>query len=414
MHGRGYIIVRGSEVNTATKEEAVKIVSLIGAAALLAAAPAPASAAEVRIGFLNVFSGGLSIVGRHARDAFELALDHLGRKLGGNDVRVIYGDTQRKPDVARQLVDKMLKRDRVHFVVGVTLSNVLAAVQKPVVRSRTILVTTNAGWSGMAGKHCSAYFFSTSWNNDQTPEAMGQLMNSEEIENVFLISANYQAGKDMLTGFERFYKRKVAGRILYRLGQRDYQAEISQIRAVGPSALFGFVPGPMGVAFVKQYRAAGLDKQVPLYLVFTVDYLSLPGHGKAAIGTFHTNYWDVSSDRPDNQRFIKDYMKKYDYHPSNFSAQPYDAPFLIDAGLKAVGGDPEDTKGMIRAMEKVAYLPSRGKFRYNRNHIPIQNFYKREVVADADGNPKIVTRGVVLEDHADAYADQCPAKNMKL
>ena len=392
----------------------MKIVSLVGAAALLAAAAAPASAAEVRIGFLNSFSGGPGIYGKHAKDGFELALDHLGRKLGGNDVKVIYGDTQRKPDVARQLVDKMLKRDRVHFVVGTTWSNVLAAIQRPVVRSKTILISTNAGWSGMAGKHCSAYFFSTSWNNDQTPEAMGQLMNSEEIENVFLISANYQAGKDMLTGFERFYKRKVAGRILYRLGQRDYQAEISQIRAVGPSALFGFVPGPMGVAFVKQYRAAGLDKQVPLYLVLSVDYLTLPGHGKAAIGTFHTNYWDVSSDRPDNQRFIKDYMKKYDYHPSNFSAQPYDAPFLIDAGLKAVGGDPEDTKGMIRAMEKVTYLPSRGKFRYNRNHIPIQNFYKREVIADADGNPKIVTRGVVLEDHADAYADQCPAKNMKL
>ena len=391
----------------------MKIVGFIGAAALLAAAAAPASAAEVRIGFLNVFSGGLAIVGKHAKDGFELGLDHLGRKLGGNDVEVIYGDTQRKPDVGRQLVDKMLKRDRVHFVVGITLSNVLAAVQKPVVRSRTILVSTNAGWSGMAGKHCSAYFFSTSWNNDQISEAMGQLMNGEGIDNVFLIAANYQAGKDMLTGFERLYKRKIAGRILYRLGQRDYQAEISQIRAAGPSALFGFVPGPMGVAFVKQYRASGLDKQVPLYLVLSVDHLTLPGHGKAAIGTFHTNYWDVSSDRPDNRRFIEDYVKKYGYHPSSLAAQNYDAPFLIDAGLRAVGGDPEKTAGMIRAMEKVAYLPSRGKFRYNRNHVPIQNFYKREVVADADGNPEIVTRGVVLEDHADAYVDQCPAENMK-
>ena len=388
-------------------------IKLIGAAALLAVAAAPALAAEVRIGYINSFSGGPGIFGKHAKDGFELALDHLGRKLGGYDVKIIYGDSQRKPDVARQLVDKMIKRDRVHFVVGTTWSNILAAIQRPVIRSKTILISTNAGWSGMAGKNCSAYFFSTSWNNDQTPEAMGQLMKSESLDNVFLISANYQAGKDMLTGFERFYKRKIAGRILYRLGQRDYQAEISQIRAVGPAAIFGFLPGPMGIAFFKQYRAVELQRTIPLYTVFTVDYLTLPGHGESAIGTFHTNYWDVTSSRPDNQKFIKDYIKKYGYHPSHFSAQPYDAPFLLDAAIKAVKGNLKNKKGLIRAMEKVNYLPSRGKFRYNTNHIPIQNFYKREVIADASGNPKIVTRGIVLRDHKDAYYKQCPKRSMR-
>ena len=387
----------------------------IGAAAAIALVGLPGLAVgqSVKIGYINSMSGGPGIFGKHGKDGWDLALDHLGGKLGGLKVEMVYGDTQRKPDVARQLVDKLLKRDRVEIVAGVTWSNILAAVQRPVIRAKKILISTNAGWSGMAGKNCSAYFFSSSWNNDQSPEAMGQLMNNENVDNVFLLSANYQAGKDMLTGFERFYKGKIAGRILYRLGQRDYQAEISQIRAVNPGAIFGFVPGPMGIAFVKQYRAAGLDKTIPFYSVFTVDHLTLKGHGKNAIGTFHTAYWDNTSTRPDNQKFVKDFVAKYGYQPSIFAAQAYDAPFLVDAGIKAAGGDVSNKKAMIKGMEKVTYLPTKGKFRYNTNHIPIQNFYKREVIADASGNPKIVTRGVVFRDHKDAYYKQCPAKKMR-
>jgi branched-chain amino acid transport system substrate-binding protein len=382
---------------------------LIGAAAVIALVGAPGLVAgeTLRIGFINTFSGGAAVYGKHQKDALELALDHMGRKIGGLDVQVFYGDDQRKPDVGRQVADKMVKKDKVHFVTGIIWSNILAAVQKPVTRSKTFMISTNAGWSAMAGKQCNPYFFSTSWNNDQAPEAMGKLMSNEGVNNVFLISANYQAGKDMLTGFQRYYKGKVVGRILYRLGQRDYQAELSQIRASNPKAIFGFVPGGMGIAFGKQYRAAGIDKKIPFYSVFTVDYLSLPGWGKNAIGTFHTSYWDVSSKRSDNQKFIKDYLKKYGYHPSMFGAQAYDLPYLLEQAVRGVNGDLSNKKGMIKAMEKVTYLPSKGKFSYNSNHLPIQNFYKREVIADANGEPKIVTRGVVFKDHKDSYYKKC-------
>lgn len=388
----------------------------IAATAAVAAAVAmtmtPAMAKTIKIGFINTFSGGAAIYGKHQKDSLELALDHLGRKIGGLDVEVIYGDDQRKPDVGRQVAAKMIKKDKVHIVSGIIWSNILAAVQKMVVRDKTIMITTNAGWAKMAGKNCSPYFFSTSWNNDQAPEAMGKLMQDEGINNVFLLSANYQAGKDMLTGFLRYYKGKVAGRILYRLGQRDYQAELTQIRAAKPAAIFGFVPGGMGIAFGKQYRAAGMHKTIPFYSVFTIDYLSLPGWGKNAIGTFHTSYWDVSSKRPANQKFIKDYKKKYGYHPSMFGAQAYDLPFLLDAAVKAVNGDLSNKKGMIEAMEKVTFLPSKGKFRYNSNHVPIQNFYKRKVIADANGNAQVVTDGVVFKMAKDAYYKECKMKRL--
>ena len=383
-----------------------KILAVAAAIALTTTAAA-AQDKVVKIGFLNTFSGKAAVFGKHQKDAFELGLDHLGRKLGGLDVEVIYGDDQRKPDVGRQAVDKMIKKDRVHFIAGITWSNILAAVQKPVVRSETFLISTNAGWSGMAGKHCSPYFFSTSWNNDQTPESMGKLLQDEPIDNVYLLSANYQAGKDMLAGFGRYYKKKTAGKILYKLGQTDFQAELSQVRAAKPGAIFGFFPGGMGIAFVKQYKASGLDKTTPLYTVFTVDHMTLKGHGKAAIGTFHTNFWDLDSKLPANQRFIKDYIAKYGYHPSNFSAQAYDAALLIDSAVRGVKGDLSNKDGMRDAMRKADFDSIRGKFTYNVNHIPIQNFYKREVIADADGNPKIVTAGVVFKDHKDAHYKDC-------
>jgi len=388
----------------------VKTKSLVLATVLAAGTTAVQAADTVKIGFLNTFSGKAAIFGKHQKDGFELALDHLDRKMSGLDVEVIYGDDQRKPDVGRQEVDAMLKKHKVNFVAGITWSNILAAVQKPVVRSKTFLISTNAGWSGMAGKHCSPYFFSSSWNNDQTPESMGKLLQDEPIDNVYVLSANYQAGKDMVAGFERYYQKNVKGKIFYKLGQTDYQAELSQVRAAKPGAIFGFFPGGMGIAFVKQYKASGLDANVPLYTVFTVDHMTLKAHGKAAIGTFHTNFWNIDSDLPANGRFIKDYIAKYGYHPSNFSAQAYDGALLIDSAVRGVKGDLSNKDGMRDAMRKANFDSIRGKFTYNTNHIPIQNFYKREVVADADGNPKIVTSGVVFENHKDAHYKDCKMK----
>jgi branched-chain amino acid transport system substrate-binding protein len=385
---------------------------LLAAAAALVMFTAPAVKADgVKVGFINTFSGGLAVFGKHQKDAVELALDHLGRKLGGLDVEMVYGDDQVKPDAGRQVAVQMIQKDKVDFVTGIIWSNVLAATQNVVLKSGKIMITTNAGWADMAGKNCNPLFFSTSWNNDQTPEAMGKLMSDEKIDNVFLLSANYQAGKDMLRGFERYYKGKIAGRILYRLGQTDFQAEISQIRATKPSAIFGFLPGGMGIAFTKQYRAAGLE--IPFYSAFTIDHLSLPGHGKNAIGTYHTNFWNLDDKAEHNQRFIRDFIKKYGYHPSSYAAQAYDMPFMLDDAIKAVGGNLKNKKGLIAQMEKAAFPSIRGKFTYNTNHVPIQNFYKREVIADANGDPKIVTRGIVFENHKDAYYKSCKMDRLK-
>jgi branched-chain amino acid transport system substrate-binding protein len=372
--------------------------------------PAVAAADTLRIGFINTFSGGAAVYGKHQKDGLELALAHLGGKIGGLETEIIYGDDQQKADVGHQVAEKMLTKDKVHFVTGITWSHVLLAVQKPVTEAKVFLISTNAGASPMAGKLCNPYFFSTSWNNDQTPEAMGKLIQDEGIDNVFMMAPNYQAGKDMLAGFQRYYKRTVKGQILTKLGQTDYQAEISQVRAANPSAVFIFLPGPMGIAFIKQWAAAGLGSSTKLYTVFTVDYLTLPALGDAAVGTYHTSYWSPDLDFPANKRFVKAFQEKYGYMPSQFSAQAYDMPLLLDSAIRAVKGNLADKDGIRNALRRADFESVRGPFKYNVNHIPIQNFYKREVVRGPDGKPAIVSRGAVFTAHKDSYYQQCPMK----
>lgn len=372
----------------------------------LTGTPSVAQDKEVRVGFLGGFPGGRGAFGTAQKNGFELALEHLGGKLGGIPVKLTIADTQHKPDVGRQQMDKLIKQDKVHFVAGITWSNVLAAVYKRALDNKVFLISTNAGWSQLSGKRCNPYFFRASWNNDDTPEAMGQALQGQ-VENVWLLAPNYQAGKDMVSGFTRYYKGKVAGTTFFKLGQTDFQAELSQIRAAKPGSIFTFAPGPMGIALIKQYKAAGLDKTIPINTAFVVDYLTLGAFGKSAIGNIHASFWDPTSNNPANVRFIADFKKKHGKHPSMYAVQGYDAALLMDLGVRSAKGNLSDHDA-IRAGMRTANIDSpRGGFQFNNNHNPIQNYYKREVVADKDGNPTIVTRETIFRGHKDAYHTQC-------
>ena len=383
--------------------------AVVALAIMMATSPAGA-ADSVKIGFISTFSGPQAIIGKHQRDGYDLAMDHLGGKIGGLPATTVYGDDQVKPDVGRQVVDAMIKRDKVDFIVGEIWSNVLLAIRQPIIDSKTIMVITNAGASPMGGKLCSPYIFTTSWNNDQNAEATGKLMNEDKVDDVFIMAPNYQAGKDNVSGFKRNYKGKIRGEILFPINASDYQAELSQLRAAKPKALFIFAPGSMGIAFLKQWKASGLGQSVKLYTVFTVDYLTLPIIGEAALGSIHTNYWDPDGKFPANVKFVADFKKKYGFMPSHFAAQAYDAPFLLDSAVKAVKGDLTKKMGMIKAMEKANFASVRGPFAYNTNHVPIQNFYKREVVEGANGKATIRTSGIVFADYKDSYYKDCKMK----
>jgi branched-chain amino acid transport system substrate-binding protein len=257
---------------------------------------------------------------------------------------------------------------------------------------------------------CAPNYFSASWQNDQTPEAMGKYMNDQKMDDVYLIAPDYSAGKDMLNGFKRYFKGKVAAEVFTKPGQSDYQVEISQIRAANPKALFIFLPGGMGIQFVKQYAQSGLRDKIPLYSAFTVDETTLPAIGDAAEGNFEVGFWSPDLDNPRNKEFVAAFRDKYHYIPSYYAAQSFDAIAMIDSAVKAVKGDLANRDGTIAALAKADFPSVRGKFRYNTNHFPIENFYLLKVVKDADGDYVRKIQQTVFADHADAYAGECKMK----
>ena len=377
------------------------------AAALLAAAPALAQQ-KVKIGFITTLSGPQGVIGEYMRNSVELALDHLGRKVGGLDVEVIYGDDQVKPDVGKQVADEMVKKHQVHFVSGIIWSNVMLAVAPSVTEAGTFMIGTNAGPHDLAGKLCNELFFTTSWQNDQTPEAMGKFMQDQGLNDVYIMAPNYAAGKDMLTGFKRYFKGRIVDEVYTKLGQTDYQAELSQLRSKNPKAVFVFYPGGMGISFLRQYSEAGLRGQFPLYSVYTVDEISIPAVKHAALGQFETRFWSPDLKNPANQKYVSDYRKKYRKMPVFYGAQSYDGIMLIDSGVRAVKGNLADKKGMVAEFRRANYNSVRGKYAFNTNHFPIQNFYLLKAVAGPAGqDPVMEIQKTVFTNHKDSYAKEC-------
>jgi branched-chain amino acid transport system substrate-binding protein len=375
------------------------------------AGPAMAQQRPVKIGFISTFSGPTAVIGNDMRNSFELALDHLGRRLGGLPVEVVYEDDQQRPDVGKQKTEKLIESDRVNFVVGYIWSNVLLASLKPVIDSQTFLISANAGPSQIAGELCSPFFFSTSWQNDQTPQAMGEYMNQKGVKTAFLIGPNYAAGKDMLSGVFSTFKGRVVGEELTKWPEQlDFSAELSKVRAARPDAVFVFYPGAAGVQFLTQYAQAGLKGQIPLYTAFTIDSLSLPLQKDLALGVPGVQQWVNDLPNDANKKFVGDFRAKHKAYPSFYGAQAYDAAMLVDSAVKAVNGNLANKDGMRAEMRKANYASVRGPYKYGNNHFPIQNFYLQDVVKDADGNLTLKTVATILKDSQDAFHIKCPMK----
>jgi len=385
---------------------------LMGTAALVVLGTAPAAAQQsVKIGFVSTFSGPTAVIGNDMRNSFELALDHLGRKMGGKPVEVIYEDDQQKPEVGVQKSQKLIESDKVNFVVGFIWSNVLLASLKPIIDSQTFLISANAGPSQIAGEQCSPYYFSTSWQNDQTPQAMGEYMNQKGVKTAFLMGPNYAAGKDMLTGVRSTFKGQVIGEELTRWpDQLDFSTELSKVRAAKPEAVFVFYPGAAGVQFLTQYVQSGLKGQIPLYTAFTIDETTLPLQKDLALGVPGAQEWVNDLPNEANKKFVADYKAKNGKGPSFYGAQSYDAANLVNSAVVAVNGDLSKKDAMRDAMRKASYASVRGPYKYGNNQFPIQNFYLQEVVKDSSGNLALKTMATIVKDSQDRFHEKCPMK----
>ncbi len=387
---------------------------LLAVAAILASStPSTSLAQELRIGFLTTLTGAGAQIGQQMLNGFRLGLEHEGWNkdgdlLAGAPTRVFVSDDRFQVDVAVKEIDALITRQRVQIIAGWAWSNIAIAGRPLMLNNKVVQFSNIAGTSLLAGKQCHQYFVSSSFLADQYAEALGQVLNGDRIETVYALAPNYQAGKDMIAGFKRTYKGKVVEQSLYKLNESDFQPEISKLRAAKPAAAFFFGPGPMGVAFFKQWAASGIGAEIKLYTVAALDNLSLPTIGEAALGGVHASWWDASSTRPENENFKKSYLAQHGVLPAEYALAPYDGARMIAVATKAMGGKIDDTLALAKALRKAKVTSPRGSLTIAENGFPVQNWFKREVVRNAKGNLEIVTRQQVVETARDSFINECP------
>jgi branched-chain amino acid transport system substrate-binding protein len=365
---------------------------------------------HLKVGVIGTLSGPPAVLGQQMRNGFELAVKTLGGKLGGRDVDVTVADDELKPDEAVTKVKELIDRDKVDFVVGPIFSNILAAIMKPVTEANVILISPNAGTSSFAGKDCNPNFFVTSYQNDQVHEVLGQYAQDSGIKKVMIIVPNYQAGKDAAAGFKHKFSGEILDEMYVPLGQLDYSAELSRIASASPDAIFAFLPGGMGVNFVKQYRQAGLADKIPFLSAFTVDESTLPAQQDAALGMYGGSNWAPNLDNPQNKAFVDAYLKAYNAVPASYAFQAYDAALLIDSAVRAVKGNLTDKDALRAALKKADFKSLRGAFKFNNNNYPVQDFYLVKVAKRPDGKFETEIVKKVLSNYGDSYAKDCAMK----
>jgi branched-chain amino acid transport system substrate-binding protein len=384
---------------------------LLVAASLAAAAFAAHAADTVKIGFVSTLSGPNASVGLDIRDGFNLGVKLLGGKLGGLKADVIVLDDQLNPETGKQHVDRLIKRDRVDFVTGVVFSNVVLAVAPQVTESKTFFIGPNAGPAQYTGAQCNPFFFSSSWPSEAYSEAAGQYVTERGFKNVLFLAPNYQGGKDAANGFKRYYKGKLVDEMYTKLGQLDYAAELAQIRAAKPEALYVFLPGGMGINFIKQFVASGMSKDIQLVVpLWGADQDIIRAVGDPMLGLFSLGHWTIDLDNAANRKFVAEFEREYKRLPTGYAASGYDTAMLLDSAIRKVKGNLANKEALRAAIKAADFKSVRGEFRFGANQFPVQDYYLQVVGKGADGKIAHKTMGKILSARGDAYVQDCKMK----
>lgn len=383
----------------------VSIAAALGLSAAQAQAPEP-----LKIGFVAELSGPQGALGQDQYDGFMLVVERNGGKLGGVPVQILKEDSQLKPDVATQAVQRLIERDKVPIITGVTFSNIMMAIHKPVTQKEVFLIGSNAGPSPIAGSQCSPYQFVVSWQVDQLAEVFGVHANNKGYKRVYLMAPNYQAGKDFLAGFKRTFKGEIVDEVYTGLNQPDFSAELTQLAAAKPDGVFVFYPGGLGINFVKQYQQAGLLGKVPLMSGGAVDGTTLPALKESAIGVLGAFPWGPDLDNKASKRFVEEFERKHNRIPASFAAQGYDAALLLDSAIAKVKGNVSDKRAFMAALKAADFESVRGPFKFGNNNFPVQDFHIQEVAKDAKGRVSLKTIATPYKSQPDAYHTQCAMK----
>lgn len=378
--------------------------------ALLAlAGTASAQAPEkLKIGFVVAQSGALALPGAEQRRGLEVALEHLGNKVGGLPVEIVYGDSKTNPGATVQELSRVLEKDRVHVVVGLTGSNEILAALKPITDAKTFFIGANGGPAQAAGEGCTPYYFNASFQNEQLTEGIGQYMAKQGVKKLYLLGLDYEAGHEHSNAARKGYPGEVAAHVFTPLNQVDFAGDIAKIRASGADGVWAFYPGASGIAFTRQWAQAGMQGRVPLYSnVALSEPLVFQAQGKTALGITVTGSYFASIDNPENRRFVDTFRKKFNRDPASYAGMAYDAIMLLDSAVREVKGNVGNREAFRAALKKANFQSVRGPFKFNHNQQPIQNTYVGVVEARPDGSPYIKLTGTVQEMRPDNFASRC-------
>jgi branched-chain amino acid transport system substrate-binding protein len=378
---------------------------------LLAAAIPGYAADKVKIGMLTTLSGPIAVIGVDIRDGFSLALKHSGGKLGNLPAEVSILDDQLNPETGRQGAERFIQRDKVDVMTGIVAASVLMPILPGLLASDTIYLSPNTGPSDYAGAKCHKNFFAVAWQSEDIPHATGLYATAQKIRRVALIAPNYPGGRESIAGFKRGYKGEIVEEIYTKLSQLDFASELTTLRTVKPDAIFFFLPGSLGVNFIKQFNASGMSKDVTLLTPgFSADTDTIKAAGDSMVGLHNASQWAADLNNEANKRFVADFTKTYGRIPTLYASQGYDVGRLLDSAVRAVNGRIEDREAFRLAIKKADFQSVRGNFRFNRNQFPIQDIYARMVIKDDAGEVRNKLVGTIVRDNQDAFVGECPMK----
>jgi branched-chain amino acid transport system substrate-binding protein len=373
---------------------------------------APAHAQEkIKLGFIVALSGALGLPGAEQRRGFDVALEHLGNRIGGLPVEVFTGDSKTNPQATVQELSRLLEKDRVDVLIGLTGSNEILAAIKPITDAKVFFIGANGGPAQAAGEGCSPYYFNASFQNEQLTEGIGAHMSQQNVKKLYLLGMDYEAGHEHSNAARKGYKGEIAAHVFTPINQVDFASDIAKVRASGADGVWAFYPGAPGIAFTRQWAQAGLQGKIPLFTnVALSEPLVFQAQGKTALGIHVTGVYFADIDNPQNKRFVETFRKKFNRDPASYAAMAYDATMLLDSAVREVKGNLKNQEAFRAALKKANFNAVRGPFKFNTNQQPIQNTYAGIVDTRKDGSMYIRYTNTIQEMRPDNFASKCAMK----
>jgi len=367
--------------------------------------------AKLKIGFISAQSGPLNVLGLEQKRGFEIAMDHLGGKFGQTPVEVVVADSKGNPSATVQEISRLIDKEKVDLIVGLSASNELVAGVKPITDAKIFFIGMNGGVAINAGEQCNPYYFNASFQNAQLTTGMGAFMTKQGVKKLYLIGADFEAGYEHTDAAKTGFKGEIVAQQFTPLTQLDFAADIAKIRASGADGVFAFYPGGLGIAFMRQWAQAGLVGKIPVFSnIALTEPTAFQAQGKSVLGTYVSAVYFAGIDNPANKRFVQDFKAKFGRDPASYAGLAYDAMMLVDSAVKEVKGNVKDQAAFRAALKKANFQSVRGSFAFSSNNHPIQNTYLTVVDERSDGSLYLKATAVIAEKAADSFVGKCPLK----